>query len=377
LPSVIPQPAAPARESSIRTVSALAIAMANREADAIAHNAAGSRASTAGEPRPGLAVPIATSSPDAREIGRRFAVGGPADGFAAIDLIADHAPGVATAEPAYDAITIDPTAGAAGGVDTDPPGPDAAIEVFEIAMADIAHDPPPGASTAIARTRTGGTTAALLGTPIVATHRVPAGLARNVPAGVVTSPAPSITLMPVVDPSANPRTPLEQAVHDLIGRLGQNTDDQRESRSSPTSELCAEQMLVQIPSPPQPVQIAHAAPASEPARTGLHTRPPEPPANPSHVHLVVDDGPERVVVTVAMRGNDVHVALRGSDDATTAAFARNAATLDHAMRARGLTLGEVTIEREPQQRSRHQSEPPPPPPRHQPDAEPFELEDTP
>jgi hypothetical protein len=100
-------------------------------------------------------------------------------------------------------------------------------------------------------------------------------------------------------------------------------------------------------------------------------------ANPSHVHLVVDDGPERVVVTVAMRGNAVHVALRGTDDATTAAFARNAATLDHAMHARGLVLGELTTERESQQRSRQSSEPPPPPPRHPPDAEPFELEETP
>jgi hypothetical protein len=78
-----------------------------------------------------------------------------------------------------------------------------------------------------------------------------------------------------------------------------------------------------------------------------------------------------------MRGNDVHVALRSSDDATTAALARNAATLDHAMRARGLVLGALTTERESQPRSRHQSEPPPPPPRNNPDAEPFELEETP
>src|SRR6185369_12589946 len=85
---------------------------------------------------------------------------------------------------------------------------------------------------------------------------------------------------------------------------------------------------------------AHGAPASPPAM-------PEPPSNPSHVHLVIDDGPERVVATVAVRGNEVHVALRSSDDATAAALARNAASLDHAMRGRGLDLQDLTAEREP------------------------------
>jgi hypothetical protein len=181
--------------------------------------------------------------------------------------------------------------------------------------------------------------------------------------------------MPVVDPSANPLTPLERAVHDLIGRLGQDdSDDERATTVSPTSERGAELLLAQGPST-QPT--ARTAPARQPARTGRPTQPPEPLANPSHVHLVVDDGPERVVVTIAVRGNDVHVALRGSDDATTAALARNAATLDHAMRARGLTLTELAIEPDPQQRSRNQSEPPPPSPRPKPDTEPFELEETP
>jgi hypothetical protein len=292
----------------------------------------------------------------------------------------------------------------------------------------------------------------MLGTPIVATHRVPAGFARTVPAGshratrAVTEPAagtiveiaptlagvaddiasqttiepldapsttagfahddarshtrrtiatprttsqfdgwarepsgptPSITPMPLVGPSANPRTPLEQAVHDLIGRLDHDTDEECAPTAPPTSELGAEIMRVQVSLTPQPALNAHTQPESRPARTSVPTQPPELSANPSHVHLVVEDGPERVVVTVAMRGNDVHVALRSSDDATTAALARNAATLDHAMRARGLVLGALTTERESQPRSRHQSEPPPPPPRNNPDAEPFELEETP
>jgi len=102
---------------------------------------------------------------------------------------------------------------------------------------------------------------------------------------------------------------------------------------------------------------------------------PEPPANPSHVHLVLEDGPERVVATVAVRGSEVHVALRAHDDATAAALARNAASLDHAMRARGLALGEMTTDREP-----HDQRPPrDPEPRERParDGERFTLEETP
>jgi hypothetical protein len=46
-------------------------------------------------------------------------------------------------------------------------------------------------------------------------------------------------------------------------------------------------------------------------------------------------------MTVAVRGTEVNVALRTSDDATASALSRNAATLDHALRARGLELGEL------------------------------------
>jgi hypothetical protein len=88
---------------------------------------------------------------------------------------------------------------------------------------------------------------------------------------------------------------------------------------------------------------------------------------------VLDDGPDRVVVTVAVRGSDIRVALRASDDATTAALARNAGSLDHAMRARGLALGELTAEHEP--RERQQPKDHQPRERREPDAEPFELED--
>ncbi len=68
--------------------------------------------------------------------------------------------------------------------------------------------------------------------------------------------------------------------------------------------------------------------------------------NPSHVNLVLDDGPERVVVTVAVRGNEVHAMVRGGDEQTAAAIARNAASLDHALRAGGLDLASFSSERD-------------------------------
>lgn len=68
--------------------------------------------------------------------------------------------------------------------------------------------------------------------------------------------------------------------------------------------------------------------------------------NPSHVHLVLDDGPERVVVTVAVRGSEVNATIRGGDEQTAAAIARNAASLDHALRAAGLDLSSFTSERD-------------------------------
>jgi hypothetical protein len=68
--------------------------------------------------------------------------------------------------------------------------------------------------------------------------------------------------------------------------------------------------------------------------------------NPSHVHLVLDDGGERVVVTVAVRGNEVNATIRGGDEQTAAAIARNAASLDHALRAGGLELSSFSSERD-------------------------------
>ena len=177
-------------------------------------------------------------------------------------------------------------------------------------------------------------------------------------------------------------TPLEQAVHDLIGRVTERdrgraprleADAPRDAEAAPLPVLAAPTFAA------APATAAHEvrAAASAPALAMREAAVPEPPANPSHVHLVLDDGPERTVVTVAVRGSEVHVALRAHDDATAAALARNAASLDHAMRARGLALGEMTTDREP----RDQRPPRDPEPRERParDAERgrFTLEETP
>lgn len=134
-----------------------------------------------------------------------------------------------------------------------------------------------------------------------------------------------------------PLTPLEQAVQDLIGEIG-DKDDKKTGAVDVTASYLPEVKLLSV-------EHADAAPAV------VGVKEPQNPvenANPSHVHLVIDDGAERVVVTVAVRGSEVNVALRGQDDATTAALARNAGSLDHAMRARGLDLAGLMTGREPE-----------------------------
>lgn len=118
--------------------------------------------------------------------------------------------------------------------------------------------------------------------------------------------------------------------------------------------------------------------APKPAVATLALREPAPlPENPdpSHVHLVLDEGAERVVVTVAVRGNEVHVGLRASDDQVAAALARNAATLDHALRARGLDLAGFSAERDPARDEREQPREHTEPHERSPHEEPFRLEE--
>ena len=144
--------------------------------------------------------------------------------------------------------------------------------------------------------------------------------------------APKLALVSPLDVPADSTddepaaTPLEQAVIDLLDR--RNTSPELVvTKSDLTRDVLA-------------TRIAHTAPVVEPREIKT------PDAPTSHVNLVLDDGEQRVVVTVAVRGNDVNVQLRGGDD-IAAGLARNAASLDEAMRLRGLSLAEFTASRDP------------------------------
>jgi hypothetical protein len=170
-------------------------------------------------------------------------------------------------------------------------------------------------------------------------------ITQIIPDAVPVLPELAAKLAPVTPtpfPMAEiPLTPLEQAVQDLIADASDRDD--KTSNDLPTmSPLIPEVRLLSIEHADAPAPVA---PLREQAQVAEQT-------NPSHVHLVIDDGAERVVVTVAVRGNEVNVALRGQDDATTAALARNAGSLDHAMRARGLDLASLMTGKEPDKQQR-------------------------
>jgi hypothetical protein len=147
--------------------------------------------------------------------------------------------------------------------------------------------------------------------------------------------APKLALVPSIDmfgdaPDSDelPATPLEQAVIDMLDK----------HEAMPELVVGKAEIQRDVPAP----RIAQAAPIA--ATREL----PEQAAPTSHVNLIMDDGERRIVVTVAVRGNDVNVHLRGGDD-VAAGLARNAGSLDEAMRARGLSLAEFTANREPDQ----------------------------
>jgi hypothetical protein len=195
------------------------------------------------------------------------------------------------------------------------------------------------------------------------------------------TPAPAIAIEAPADQPAIPSpslTPLEQAVHDMLAELAPvRTPDpgpREEHRDEPAAPVPANTNA--------PIATAPAPAHAEPAPRATHAAAPPPalceiqaqemPIAQSHVHLVVGDDAERVVVTVAVRGNDVNVALRAGDDHTTAALARNAGALDHALRTRGLDLSSFSAERDPDRRRReqpHREQPPEP-------QQPFVLEQT-
>jgi len=104
---------------------------------------------------------------------------------------------------------------------------------------------------------------------------------------------------------------------------------------------------VPVATAPAPHAPAPEAPKQPVATVSVREPAPLPDnPNPSHVHLVLDEGAQRIVVTVAVRGNDVNVGFRAGDDQVIAALARNAASLDHAMRAQGLDLDTFSADRD-------------------------------
>jgi len=168
---------------------------------------------------------------------------------------------------------------------------------------------------------------------------------------------------PAPRPPAAPLTPLEHAVYDLLQKLEaaqptfeDPTDGEIVAERADTPTMCTP--VIHIPSVTRPTSDHETNPVTTPRAVEL----PEEPLNPSHVHLVIDNGDERLVVTVAVRGTDVNVAFRGGDDATTASLARNAGSLEHAMRARKLDLASFTAERDESRRqpTQHHTQDPEP-----------------
>jgi len=169
---------------------------------------------------------------------------------------------------------------------------------------------------------------------------------------------------------AEPVTPLAQAAHDYIAEL-ERAQRPAAAQDAPRAPSAAEAVIAIAPAPgdrlPDPGPV-RAQPAAAPAPPQA----PDAPTNPSHVHLIVEDGPARVVVTVAVRGDEVRVAMRSNDDAVTAGLARNAGALDHALRARGMDLQDFTAERDPDARPRDRQGRERP---QHPDTERFQLEE--
>lgn len=126
------------------------------------------------------------------------------------------------------------------------------------------------------------------------------------------------------DEGEEPLTPLEQAVIDLLER----------------GEVAGEVTVVPDPGRGPPATRGAQGPAAV-ASVATAREVPEPAAPTSHVHLVLDEGEARMVVTVAVRGSEVNVALRGGDELTAASLARNAGVLEQALRSRGFGLAEL------------------------------------
>jgi len=132
-------------------------------------------------------------------------------------------------------------------------------------------------------------------------------------------------------------TPLEQAVHDLLSELAdKKTPSDSTLPTGATFQLAPTSTIIAPDIAPDVQPTAPIAPAPPPAEL----------VSQNHAHLVFDDPNGRVVMTVAVRGSEVNVSVRATDDSTAAALARNAASLDDAMRGRGLQLAQFDAQRD-------------------------------
>ena len=147
-----------------------------------------------------------------------------------------------------------------------------------------------------------------------------------------------VAVAPEAAESAPPAmTPLEQAVHDLLSELADKKAPAHDTTTPPagaTFQLAPSTTIVEATPDVQPT--APVAPAPPPAEL----------VSQNHAHLVLDDANGRVVLTVAVRGSEVNVSVRATDDSTAASLARNAASLDDAMRGRGLQLAQFDAQRD-------------------------------
>ena len=143
-------------------------------------------------------------------------------------------------------------------------------------------------------------------------------------------------LAPQLAPAEPPLTPLEQAVHDMLNEVA----ERKQASPDPTMAMQSVSLVPQqtINSLETALEVQHAAPIAQPQPQELVSQ--------NHAHLVIDDPNGRVVMTVAIRGNDVNVTMRASDDSTAAALARNAGSLGDAMRGRGLSLAQFDSQRD-------------------------------
>ncbi|MFT3694183.1 MAG: flagellar hook-length control protein FliK [Kofleriaceae bacterium] len=138
-------------------------------------------------------------------------------------------------------------------------------------------------------------------------------------------------------PAEPPLTPLEQAVADLLSQKDDKETSSEKSDPPTTVQIANAPTITHFADGPQVEQAAPVARVHEPQQELV---------SQNHAHIVLDDANGRIVMTVAVRGENVSVSVRSSDEGTAAALARNAGTLEDQMRTRGLALADFSAQRD-------------------------------